>query len=119
MLCRKNSSLGTQSCSCKLSPELTYNIRMDSLAAEMEWQDMRIIRHLEANRRTVETSAMTTSTKTTPTKTKQARMFFQRSRQVHAHLTSQILKAERNISFVSPVQDFPGIPHSETSILKV
>ncbi|MEQ2197573.1 hypothetical protein XENOCAPTIV_000460 [Xenoophorus captivus] len=50
-----------------------YNIRMDSLAAEREWRDMRIIGHLEANRRTLETSAMTTSTKKTPRKRKHAR----------------------------------------------
>ncbi|MEQ2271120.1 hypothetical protein XENORESO_021997 [Xenotaenia resolanae] len=68
---KENSSLGTQSCSRKLSPVLMYNIRMDSLAAEMEWQDMRIIGHLEANRRTAETSALPTSTKKTPRKRKQ------------------------------------------------
>ncbi|MEQ2198739.1 hypothetical protein XENOCAPTIV_017510 [Xenoophorus captivus] len=70
---KENSSLGTQSCSRKLSPEIMYNIRMDSLAAEREWQDMRIIGHLEANSRTVETSAMTTSTKKTTRKRKHAR----------------------------------------------
>ncbi|MEQ2161861.1 hypothetical protein GOODEAATRI_013938 [Goodea atripinnis] len=69
---KENSSLGTQSCSRKLSPEIMYNIRIDSLA-EREWQDMRIIGHLEANRRTVETSTMTTSTKKTPRKRKHAR----------------------------------------------
>ncbi|MEQ2163697.1 hypothetical protein GOODEAATRI_032935 [Goodea atripinnis] len=42
-------SLGTQSCTRKCSPELTYNIGMDSLATEREWQDMRIIGDLEAN----------------------------------------------------------------------
>ncbi|MEQ2261315.1 hypothetical protein XENORESO_008620, partial [Xenotaenia resolanae] len=36
---KETSSLGTQSCSHKLSPEIMYNIRMDSLAAEREWQD--------------------------------------------------------------------------------
>ncbi|MEQ2157535.1 hypothetical protein GOODEAATRI_002772 [Goodea atripinnis] len=46
---------------------------MDSLAAERERQDMRIIGHLEANRRTVETSATTTSTNKTPRKRKHAR----------------------------------------------
>ncbi|KAK5613148.1 hypothetical protein CRENBAI_000903 [Crenichthys baileyi] len=70
---KENSLLGTQSCSRKLSPELMYNILMDSLAAEREWQDMRIIGHLEANRRKLETSAMTTSTKKTPRKRKHAR----------------------------------------------
>ncbi|KAL7390188.1 hypothetical protein ABVT39_016614 [Epinephelus coioides] len=65
---KENSLLGTQSCSHKLSPELMYNIRMDSLAAEREWRDMRIIGHLEANRRTVVTSETTTSTKKPPTK---------------------------------------------------
>ncbi|KAK5615701.1 hypothetical protein CRENBAI_023216 [Crenichthys baileyi] len=70
---KENSSLGTQSCSCKLSPELMYNIWMDSLAAVSERQDMRIIGPLESNRRRVETSAMTTSTKKTPTKRKHAR----------------------------------------------
>lgn len=53
--------------------DLMYNIRLDSLAAEKEWQDMRIIGHLEANRRTVQTSEMVTSTKKTPTKRKCAR----------------------------------------------
>ncbi|MEQ2179138.1 hypothetical protein GOODEAATRI_021559 [Goodea atripinnis] len=33
---KENSSLGTQSCIRKLSPEIMYNIRMDSLAAERE-----------------------------------------------------------------------------------
>lgn len=70
---KENSLLGTQSCSHKLSPELMYNIRMDSLSAEREWQDMRIIGHLEANRRTVVTSEMTTSTKKPPVKRKQPR----------------------------------------------
>ncbi|KAK5603536.1 hypothetical protein CRENBAI_005532, partial [Crenichthys baileyi] len=70
---KENSSLGTQSCSRKLSKEIMSNIRMDSLAAEREWQDMRIIGHLEANRRMLETSAMTTSTKKTPRKRKHAR----------------------------------------------
>ncbi|MEQ2246333.1 hypothetical protein ILYODFUR_037316 [Ilyodon furcidens] len=70
---KENSLLGTQSCSRKLSPELMYNIRMDSLAAEREWQDMRIIGHLEANQHTLETSAMSTSTKKTPRKRKHAR----------------------------------------------
>lgn len=69
---RKESSvLGTQSCSQKLPPELMYCIRMDSLSAEKEWQDMRIIGHLEATRRTVVSSEMTTSTKKQPTKRKQ------------------------------------------------
>ncbi|KAK5616662.1 hypothetical protein CRENBAI_003071 [Crenichthys baileyi] len=72
----ENSSLGTQSCIRKLSPELMYNIRMDSLAAERERQDLRIIGHLETNRRTVETLVMTTSTKKTPTKRKHARTTF-------------------------------------------
>ena len=66
----ENSVLGTRSCSQKLSPELMYRMRADSLAAEREWQDMRIIGHLEANRRTVVTSEMTTSSKKTQTKRK-------------------------------------------------
>ncbi|MEQ2174179.1 hypothetical protein GOODEAATRI_005201 [Goodea atripinnis] len=70
---KENSSLGTQSSSPKLSPQIMYNIQMDSLAAEREWQNMRIIRHLEPNRCTLETSAMTTSTKKTPRKRKHAR----------------------------------------------
>ncbi|MED6271996.1 hypothetical protein CHARACLAT_025811 [Characodon lateralis] len=70
---KENSSLGTQSCSGKLPPELMYNIRMDSSAAEWEWQDIRIIGHLEVNTHTVETSAMTKSTKKTPTNRKYAR----------------------------------------------
>ena len=45
---KENSVLGTSSCSHKLSPELMYKIRMDSLAAERDWQDLRIIGHLEA-----------------------------------------------------------------------
>ncbi|ROI16573.1 hypothetical protein DPX16_22550 [Anabarilius grahami] len=65
---KENSLHGRQSCSQKLSPDIMYNIRLDSLAAEKEWQDMRIIGHLEANRRTVQTSEMVTSTKKTPTK---------------------------------------------------
>ncbi|MEQ2182293.1 hypothetical protein GOODEAATRI_020818 [Goodea atripinnis] len=64
----ENSSLGTQS-----SAELMYNIQMDYLGAEREQQDLRIIGHLEANRCTVETSAMTTSAKKTPKKRKHAR----------------------------------------------
>ncbi|MEQ2304298.1 hypothetical protein AMECASPLE_025598 [Ameca splendens] len=71
-----NSSLETQSCSRKLSPELMYNILRDCLAAETQWQDMRIIRYLEANRSTVETSAMMTSTKKTPTKKKHVRTIY-------------------------------------------
>ena len=70
---KENSLHGRQSCSQKLSPDIMYNIRLDSLAAEKEWQDMRIIGHLEANRRTVQTSEMVTSTKKTPTKRKCAR----------------------------------------------
>ncbi|XP_041960055.1 uncharacterized protein LOC121718821 isoform X16 [Alosa sapidissima] len=67
---KENSLLGTRSCSHKLSPEVMYNIRLDSLAAEREWQDMRIIGHLEASRRT---SEITTSTKKLPKKRKCAR----------------------------------------------
>lgn len=70
---KENSLIGTHSCSDKLSPELMYSIRLDSLAAEREWQDMRIIGHLEANRRTVVTSDMTTSTKKPQTKRKRPR----------------------------------------------
>ncbi|MEQ2178558.1 hypothetical protein GOODEAATRI_015340 [Goodea atripinnis] len=70
---KENSSLRTQSCSHKLSPEIMYNIRMDSLAAEREWQDMRIIGHLEPNQRALEASAIATSTKKTPRKRKHAR----------------------------------------------
>ncbi|XP_055076286.2 uncharacterized protein [Misgurnus anguillicaudatus] len=70
---RKENPHGRQSCSQKLSPDIMYNIRMDSLAAEKEWQDMRIIGHLEANRRTVLTSEMITSKKKAPTKRKCAR----------------------------------------------
>ena len=70
---KENYLLGTQSCSLKLSPELMYNTRMDSSAAEREWQDMRIIGHLEANRGTVVTSEMTTSTKKPPTERKHPR----------------------------------------------
>ncbi|ROL51095.1 hypothetical protein DPX16_14626 [Anabarilius grahami] len=46
---KENSLHGRQSCSQKLSPDIMYNIRLDSLAAEKEWQDMRIIGHLETN----------------------------------------------------------------------
>ncbi|KAG7481875.1 hypothetical protein JOB18_007261 [Solea senegalensis] len=70
---KEDSLLGTQSCSRRLPPELMYNIRMDSLAAEKHWQDMRIIGHLEANRRTVVTSQMTTSRKRPAIKRKSPR----------------------------------------------
>ena len=70
---KENSLHGKQSCSHKLSPDLMYSIRMDSLAAEKEWQDMRIIGHLEANRRTEHTSEMITSTHKAQTKRKRAR----------------------------------------------
>lgn len=73
---KENSLLGTQSCSHKLSPELMYNIGMDSFAAEREWQDMRIIGQLEVNTCTVVTSEMTTSTKKPPTKRKHPRTIY-------------------------------------------
>ncbi|KAG5260589.1 hypothetical protein AALO_G00294190 [Alosa alosa] len=57
----------------KLSPELMYKIRSDSIAAETEWQNMRIIGHLEANRHTVVTLEMTTSTKKPQMKRKSSR----------------------------------------------
>ena len=45
---KENSLHGRQSCSQKLSPDIMYNIRLDSLAAEKEWQDMRIIGQTDA-----------------------------------------------------------------------
>ncbi|XP_072314393.1 uncharacterized protein [Eucyclogobius newberryi] len=53
-----------------------YKLRSDSLAAEREWQDMRIIGHMEANRRSVVTSELTTSTKKPQKKRKFARTSF-------------------------------------------
>ncbi|CAK6972703.1 uncharacterized protein LOC125271036 [Scomber scombrus] len=73
---KENSIQERQSCSHKLSPEVMYSIRMDSLAAEREWQDMRIIGHLEANRRSVSISELTTSTKKAQLKRKRARTTF-------------------------------------------
>ena len=46
---KENSLQGTQSGINKLSQELRYSIRMDSSAAEREWQDMQIIGHLEVH----------------------------------------------------------------------
>ncbi|XP_072298341.1 uncharacterized protein [Eucyclogobius newberryi] len=73
---KENSLLSSKSCSGKLSPELMYKLRSDSLAAEREWQDMRIIGHMEANRRSVVTSELTTSTKKPQKKRKFARTSF-------------------------------------------
>lgn len=67
---KDNSVLGTQSCSQKLPPDLMYKMRLDSVSAERQLQDMRIIGHLEANRRTVDTYERTTSTKRIPSKRK-------------------------------------------------
>lgn len=57
---KENSLLGTQSYSRNLSPELMFNLRMDSLAAKRERGHMRITGHLEVNRCTVVTSKMRT-----------------------------------------------------------
>ncbi|XP_072289002.1 uncharacterized protein [Eucyclogobius newberryi] len=73
---KENSLLSSKSCSGKLTPELMYKLRSDSLAAEREWQDMRIIGHMEANRRSVITSELTTSTKKPQKKRKFARTSF-------------------------------------------
>lgn len=55
---KQSSPLGALWCSRKLSPEFTYKIRMGYFEAEAEWQDMKMIGHREANRCTVQTTAV-------------------------------------------------------------